>query len=379
MCQGCTNHCNLTINTFGDGKRFISGNRCEKPLGMEKQALPDIYQYKLDKIKALEGTVGKRGKIGLPLGLNMYENIHFWHAFLTELGYEVVLSDISSRKLYASGQHTIPSDTACYPAKLMHGHVENLMRKNVPIIFYPCMSYNFNEKKGDNHYNCPVVAYYPELLHSNMGMLKYYKFWYPYFNMADRRMFEKKVYEFFHKEDPTITYSEIYGACDKAYSRYFAEIADIKEMGRKAIEEARRQGKGIVVLAGRPYHVDPEINHGINSLITSLGLAVVSEDCVSDLVEPVKVNVLNQWTYHSRLYNAAKYVTQNKDMELVQLVSFGCGIDAITTDEVADILTKGGKLYTQLKIDEINNLGAVKIRLRSLIGAIKEREMEKGE
>ena len=379
VCQGCTNHCNLTINTFGDGKRFISGNRCEKPLGMEKQAMPDIYQYKLDKIKALEGTVGKRGKIGLPLGLNMYENIHFWHAFLTELGYEVVLSDISSRKLYASGQHTIPSDTACYPAKLMHGHVENLMRKNVPIIFYPCMSYNFNEKKGDNHYNCPVVAYYPELLHSNMGMLKYYKFWYPYFNMADRRMFEKKVYEFFHKEDPTITYSEIYGACDKAYSRYFAEIADIKEMGRKAIEEARRQGKGIVVLAGRPYHVDPEINHGINSLITSLGLAVVSEDCVSDLVEPVKVNVLNQWTYHSRLYNAAKYVTQNKDMELVQLVSFGCGIDAITTDEVADILTKGGKLYTQLKIDEINNLGAVKIRLRSLIGAIKEREMEKGE
>ncbi len=375
VCQGCTNHCNLTINTFSDGKRFISGNRCEKPLGLEKQALPDLYSYKLEKIKALKGVPGKRGKIGLPLGLNMYENIYFWHAFLTELGYEVVLSDLSSRKLYAMGQHTIPSDTACYPAKLMHGHIENLVLKNVPVIFYPCMSYNFNEHKGDNHYNCPVVAYYPELLRSNMSVLKDIKFWYPYLYMDDRRLFEKEAYAFFHGEDPSISKEEIKRACDQAYARYQREIADNKAMGRKAIEEARKQGKGIVVLAGRPYHIDPEINHGINSLITSLGLAVVSEDCVADLVEPVKVNVLNQWTYHSRLYNAAKYVTTQKDMELVQLVSFGCGIDAITTDEVASILTKGGKLYTQLKIDEINNLGAVKIRLRSLIGAIREREL----
>lgn len=379
ICQGCTNHCNLTINTFGDGKRFISGNRCEKPLGMEKQALPDLYSYKLEKIKALKAVPGKRGQIGLPLGLNMFENIYFWHAFLTELGYEVVLSDLSSRKLYAAGQHTIPSDTACYPAKLMHGHIENLAAKGVGTIFYPCMSYNFNEQKGDNHYNCPVVAYYPELLISNMSILKGMKFWYPYLYMDDRKLFEKKAFEFFRKEDFTITKGEIKAACDKAYAKYFAEIADNKAMGRKAIEEAREQGKGIVVLAGRPYHIDPEINHGINSLITSLGLAVVSEDCVADLVEPVKVNVLNQWTYHSRLYNAAKYVTTQPDMELVQLVSFGCGIDAVTTDEVSDILTKGGKLYTQLKIDEINNLGAVKIRLRSLIGAIKEREMERGE
>ncbi len=378
VCQGCTNRCNLTINNFGGGKRFISGNRCEKPLGMEKQALPDLYEYKLNKIKALSGTAGKRGKIGLPMGLNMYENIYFWHAFLTELGYEVILSDMSSRQLYVSGQHTIPSDTACYPAKLMHGHVENLMRKNVPIIFYPCMSYNFNEHKGDNHYNCPVVAYYPELLHSNMGMLKYYKFWYPYFYMDNKKLFEKKALEFFHQMDSTITKTEIAAACDKAYARYFAEISDNKAMGRKAIEQARKEGKRIIVLAGRPYHIDPEINHGINSLITSLGMAVVSEDCVADLVEPVKVNVLNQWTYHSRLYNAAKYVTTQPDMELVQLVSFGCGIDAVTTDEVSSILSKGGKLYTQLKIDEINNLGAVKIRLRSLVGAIKEREM-KGE
>lgn len=381
VCQGCTNHCNLTINTFGGGKRFISGNRCEKPLGLEKQALPDLYDYKLNKIKAyyLQQPKRKRGKIGIPMGLNQFENIHFWHAFLSELGYEVVLSDLSSRKLYASGQHTIPSDTACYPAKLMHGHIENLMQKQVPIIFYPCMSYNFNEHKGDNHYNCPVVAYYPELLYANMAMLKNCRFWYPYFYMDDRKLFEKKAYEFFHHEDATISKAEIKAACEKAYARYALEVADNKEMGRKAIAEARKQGKGIAVLAGRPYHIDPEINHGINSLITSLGMAVVSEDCVADLVEPFKVNVLNQWTYHSRLYNAAKYVTTQDDMELIQLVSFGCGIDAVTTDEVSSILTKGGKLYTQLKIDEINNLGAVKIRLRSLIGAIKERKMDKGE
>ncbi|MBQ8599660.1 MAG: 2-hydroxyacyl-CoA dehydratase, partial [Oscillospiraceae bacterium] len=379
VCQGCTNHCNLTINTFGDGKRFISGNRCEKPLGLEKQVLPDLYNYKLEKIKALKCTAGKRGKIGLPLGLNMFENIHFWHAFLTELGYEVVLSDLSSRKLYALGQHTIPSDTACYPAKLMHGHIENLVFKGVDTIFYPCMSYNFNEHKGDNHYNCPVVAYYPELLYSNMAVLKKLNFWYPYLYMDNRKLFEKKAYEFFRGKDASISKAEVKAACDKAYARYVAETADNKAVGLKAIEEARKQGKGIVVLAGRPYHIDPEINHGINSLITSLGLAVVSEDCVADLVEPVKVNVLNQWTYHSRLYNAAKYVTTQDDMELVQLVSFGCGIDAVTTDEVSSILTEGGKLYTQLKIDEINNLGAVKIRLRSLIGAIKERKMERGE
>ncbi len=376
ICNLCTNHCNLTINRFAQGKRFISGNRCEKPLGIEKQSLPDLYQYKLEKIKALRGIPNKRGKIGLPMGLNMYENIHFWYAFFTALGYEVVLSDLSSRKLYNKGQHTIPSDTVCYPAKLMHGHIENLVEKNVPIIFYPCMSYNFNEKKGENYYNCPVVAYYPELLESNVSILKRLRYWYPYLSLDDPKWFEKKGYEFFHREDPSITKAEFHEACRAGYERYHREIEDNKKMGMRAIEEARKQGKGIVILAGRPYHIDPEINHGINSLITSLGMAVVSEDCVADLVEPVKVHVLNQWTYHSRLYNAAKYVTQNKDMEFVQLVSFGCGIDAITTDEASRILKEGGKLYTELKIDEINNLGAVKIRLRSLIGAIRERRIE---
>lgn len=376
VCKGCTNHCNLTINTFSDGKRFISGNRCEKPLGLIRQALPDMYQYKLNKILALQGVPGKRGKIGLPLGLNMYENIHFWHAFFTSLGYEVVLSDLSSRNLYRKGQHTIPSDTACYPAKLMHGHIENLLEKGVPTIFYPCQSYNFNEKKGDNCYNCPVVAYYPELLAGNVSALHQVQFWYPYVSLNDPKWFAKQAYEFLSQKDPTITKKEVREAAKAAYHNYELQKEDNKRMGRQAIEKAREMGVGIIVLAGRPYHIDPEINHGVNSLITSLGWAVISEDCVADLVEPVKVNVLNQWTYHSRLYNAAKFVTQNKDMELVQLVSFGCGIDAITTDEVSSILSNGGKLYTELKIDEINNLGAVKIRLRSLMGAVREREVE---
>lgn len=373
-CKGCTNHCNLTVNIFTDGQKYISGNRCEKPLGIKNRLdIPDMYQYKMDKILALQSVPGKRGSIGLPLGLNMFENIYFWHEFFTQLGFEVVLSDVSSRKLYSKGQHTIPSDTVCYPAKLIHGHIESLLEKGVHTIFYPCMSYNFDEGKGDNHFNCPVVAYYPELLYSNVSKLKEVHFLYPYFDLSQPRYFIKKAVEYFRSQYPDLSKKEIQAASEKAFARYEKENADIKQKGAEAIRFARENGINMIVLAGRPYHIDPEINHGINQLITSLGLAVLSEDCVSDLVAPVRANVLNQWTYHSRLYNAAKYVTENQDTELVQLVSFGCGIDAITTDEVNEILTKGGKLYTELKIDEINNLGAVKIRLRSLMGAMKER------
>ena len=304
----------------------------------------------------------------------MYENLYFWHEFFTDLGFEVVLSDLSSRKLYSKGQYSVPSDTVCYPAKLMHGHIENLLQKGVDTIFYPCMSYNFNENKGDNHFNCPVVAYYPELLGANVEKLRGVRYLYPYFDLSDQRLFTKKACEYFCQEWPGITKKEVQQAVQRAYERYESEQRDIRREGARAIRFARENGRRIIVLAGRPYHVDPEINHGINQLITSLGLVVVSEDCVSDLVTPVRPNVLNQWTYHARLYNAAKYVTENPDCELVQLVSFGCGIDAITTDEVSAILSEGGRLYTQLKIDEINNLGAVKIRLRSLIGAMKERE-----
>ena len=374
-CKGCANHCPLTINTFSDGKRFISGNKCEKPLGIKsEEKLPDIYEYKLERIRNLKSVSGSRGKIGIPLGLNMIENLPFWHAFLTSLGFEVVVSPISTRETYNLGRYTIPSDTVCYPAKLIHGHIEWLLQQGIDTIFYPCLAYNFDEEKGDNHYNCPVVAYYPELLHSNITALKNIRFLYPYFGIHRPKDFIKRATAYFDQEYPDITKKEIRAAAGAAYSAYAQWKQDTREKGAEYIRYARARGKKIAVLCGRPYHIDPEINHGINRLLTSLGMVVISEDCVSDLVEPVKVDVLNQWTYHARLYNAAKYVTMNADMELIQLVSFGCGIDAITTDEVRSILESAGKLYTQLKIDEISNLGAVRIRLRSLLGAVAERE-----
>ena len=383
VCQGCTNHCNLTVNIFAGGERYISGNRCEKPLGLGKERqLPDLYRFKLEQIRALSedcskraaAHTGKRGVIGLPLGLNMYENLFFWEAFFRNLDFDIVVSDLSSRALYAKGQYSVPSDTACYPAKLMHGHIENLLDKGVTTIFYPCMSYNFDESKGDNHFNCPVVAYYPELLASNVEKLKQVRYLYPYLDLAERKTFPKKIWQALQEYYPDLTLREVKRASDCAYESYHCQREQVKEEGRKALEFARQKGLKTIILCGRPYHVDPEINHGINQLITSLGLVVVTEDCVADLVQPVRPDVLNQWTYHSRLYNAAEYVVEHRDCELVQLVSFGCGIDAITTDEVSAILVRGQRLYTQLKIDEINNLGAVRIRIRSLIGAVRERD-----
>ena len=383
VCQGCTNHCNLTVNIFAGGERYISGNRCEKPLGLGKERqLPDLYRFKLEQIRALSedcskraaAHTGKRGVIGLPLGLNMYENLFFWEAFFRNLDFDIVVSDLSSRALYAKGQYSVPSDTACYPAKLMHGHIENLLDKGVTTIFYPCMSYNFDESKGDNHFNCPVVAYYPELLASNVEKLKQVRYLYPYLDLAERKTFPKKIWQALQEYYPDLTLREVKRASDCAYESYHCQREQVKEEGRKALEFARQKGLKTIILCGRPYHVDPEINHGINQLITSLGLVVVTEDCVADLVQPVRPDVLNQWTYHSRLYNAAEYVLEHRDCELVQLVSFGCGIDAITTDEVSAILARGQRLYTQLKIDEINNLGAVRIRIRSLIGAVRERD-----
>ena len=381
VCQGCTNHCNLNI--FAGGERDISGNRCEKPLGLGKERqLPDLYRFKLEQIRTLSedcakraaAHTGKRGVIGLPLGLNMYENLFFWEAFFRNLDFDIVVSDLSSRALYAKGQYSVPSDTACYPAKLMHGHIENLLDKGVTTIFYPCMSYNFDESKGDNHFNCPVVAYYPELLASNVEKLKQVRYLYPYLDLAERKTFPKKIWQALKEYYPDLTLREVKRASDCAYESYHRQREQVKEEGRKALEFARQKGLKTIILCGRPYHVDPEINHGINQLITSLGLVVVTEDCVADLVQPVRPDVLNQWTYHSRLYNAAEYVVEHRDCELVQLVSFGCGIDAITTDEVSAILARGQRLYTQLKIDEINNLGAVRIRIRSLIGAVRERD-----
>ena len=375
VCQLCGNRCSLTINNFENGQRFISGNKCERPNGINKQkSPPNIYEYKLDKIRKYESRPGSRGKIGLPLGLNIYENLPFWSTFLSELGFEVVISSVSTRKTYMNGQYSIPSDTVCYPAKLMHGHIEDLLNKGIDTIFYPCLTYNFNEEKGDNHFNCPVVAYYPELLHSNVAKLKDVRFLYPFFGIHRQKDFEKKAYEFFKNEFDGITLKDIKAASKAAFTANDDYLKDVRREGQKAIEYAKENGLKVFVLAGRPYHIDPEINHGIDRLINSFNIVVISEDCVSDMLEPEKVNVLNQWTYHSRLYNAAKYVSQQDNMELIQFVSFGCGLDAITSDEVKEILESSGNFYTQLKIDEISNLGAVKIRIRSLIGAIEERE-----
>ena len=374
-CGLCTNHCSLTVNTFDGGRRFISGNRCSRPLGKAKAEMPDLYNYKYKKLRAMEGCGtgnGSRGKIGIPFGLNMYENLPFWFELFTRLNFEVVLSPESSRKLYLKGQRTIPSDTVCYPAKLLHGHVEALVEMGVNTIFYPCMSYNFNEKTSDNHYNCPVVAYYPELLAANVPELKNVRFLDPYVGLHRPKDYEKIGSKWF-EETFGIAKKETVAAIRAAYQAYDAYKEDIRATGAAYIEQARKEGRPIIVLAGRPYHIDPEINHGINDLITSFGFVIVSEDAVAYHEGYAPRKVLNQWTFQARMYNAARYVCEQPDMELIQLVSFGCGTDAITGDEVRSILEGSGKLYTQLKIDDISNLGAVKIRIRSLMAAIEER------
>ncbi len=375
-CNLCTNHCSLTVNSFDGGRRFISGNRCSRPLGKEKAELPDLYRWKYEKLRAMEGKGlgdGSRGRIGLPFGLNMYENLPFWYALFTRLNFEVVLSPESSRKLYIKGQRTIPSDTVCYPAKLLHGHVQALVEAGVDAIFYPCMSYNFDEKSSDNNYNCPVVAYYPELLAANMPDLKKTRFLNPYAGLHRPKDYERLGSQWF-ADTFGIPRKEAASAIRAAYQAYDRYKEEIHHTGRQYIEQARAQELPILVLAGRPYHIDPEINHGINDLITSFGFVVVSEDAVAWLEDYAPRKVLNQWTFQARMYNAARYVCTQPDMELVQLVSFGCGTDAITGDEVRSILEGGGRLYTQLKIDDISNLGAVKIRVRSLMAAMEERK-----
>lgn len=375
-CNLCTNHCSLTVNSFDGGRRFISGNRCSRPLGKEKSSLPNIYQYKLSRLKEMQGVGsgnGSRGKIGLPFGLNMYENLPFWYTLFTNLNFEVVLSPISDRKTYLVGQRTIPSDTVCYPAKLMHGHLQQLIDAGVENIFYPCMSYNFDEGKGDNNYNCPVVAYYPELLAVNIPDVKKVNFMNFYVGLHKEKEFENKFKEEMYRHF-SIPKKETVAAVRSAYSAYRNYKVDICKETNEYIKFARENNKKIIVMAGRPYHIDPEINHGIDELISSFDLVVISEDGLSHIMDKEPRNVLNQWTYQTRMYQAARYICTQPDMEMVQLVSFGCGIDAITTDELRDILENGGKLYTQLKIDDISNLGAVKIRIRSLIAAMEAKE-----
>ena len=306
------------------------------------------------------------------MGLGMYELYPFWHALFTALGFSVRASEQSTRKTYERGQFSIPSDTACYPAKLMHGHVEELIAAGVDKIFYPCLTYNVDERSADNHYNCPVVAYYSELLAGNVEGLKQTKFLYPYLNINDDRALARGVLKMLAPEYPDLTLREVKRAVSAARDAYDRFMNAIRREGEFAVKYARQTGRRVMILAGRPYHIDPEIGHGIDKLATSLGFVVVSEDSICHLTERQPVHVLNQWTYHARLYRAARYATEHEDTELVQLVSFGCGVDAITTDEIRSILEEKGKFYTQIKIDEITNLGAVRIRLRSLLGALEQ-------
>jgi predicted CoA-substrate-specific enzyme activase len=378
LCQGCANHCHLTINDFGDGRRYISGNRCDKGSGASGNGanIPNLYDYKRGLLAAFRPTPGPRGKLGIPLALGMYELLPLWHTLFTKLGFEVIVSAMSTRRTYELGQFSIPSDTACYPAKLMHGHIEQLLAGGVGTIFYPCLTYNVSEKSADNHYNCPVVAYYSELLNGNVEDLAGARFLYPYLDITRPTELVKELYAYLSARFEGLRLSEVRKAVSAGLKAYRAHMAAIRAEGEAALDYARKHGLRIMILAGRPYHIDEEVCHGIDQLAASLGFVVVSEDSIAHLAAPPRVDVLSQWTYHARLYSAARYAALHGDTELVQLVSFGCGVDAITTDEVRSILERHDRYYTQLKIDEITNLGAVKIRLRSLIGALEERNRQ---
>ncbi len=372
-CRGCTSHCNVNILTFSDGRRFLSGNKCERGAGLKPPENPlDMYAFKYNRLLAMPAQKeGARGRVGIPLQLVMYEQLPLWTGFFETCGFEVVLSEKSSRELYFKGQHTVASDTVCYPAKLMHGHIESLLDKGVDFIFYPCESYNLDEHASSNYYNCPVAAYYSELLKANNERLNEDNLVMPYLNPNNEKLAVKALAKALKAYKLPVSllkraYREGLRRVDEWHKQVVAE-------GRRIIAQAQEENRQIIVLAGRPYHADPEINHGISKLLNSLGLAVLSEDAVFEEGNLVKVNVLNQWTYHARLYRAAEFVTRHDGFNLVQLVSFGCGIDAITTDEMRTILESAGKLYTQIKIDEINNLGVVKIRLRSMLAAIEEQ------
>ena len=375
ICKGCTSHCNVNVIGFSDGRKFISGNKCEKGAGLKPHSDElDIYAYKYGRIRQCRsGAAGKkRGRVGLPLVLGFYEQLPLWSGFFEACGFEVVFSEKSSRQLYFRGQHTVASDTVCYPAKLAHGHIESLLDADVDFIFYPCESYNLDEHDSANHYNCPVVAYYPELLKANNERLTDENFVMPYIDLNDKKTTVRALHRALKRYK--LSRRLIKKGLKEGFARLEKFQEDVHEKGNEISAGAEKLGIPVIILAGRPYHVDPEINHGIGKLLTSLNIAVLSEDSVFFKGREVLVNVLNQWTYHARLYRAAEYATEHDNVNLVQLVSFGCGIDAITTDEVRSILESRGKLYTQIKIDEINNLGVVKIRLRSMLAAIEEQK-----
>lgn len=374
-CGLCNNHCSLTISSFNDGKKYISGNNCERPL-KKKNSLVDmnLYESIRERLSSYKPVSGPNGKIGIPLTLNIYELLPFWHTLFTSLGFEVIFTDFATNESFVKGQHTIPSDTVCFPAKLAHGAVLDLIEQKIPTIFYPSMTYNIDEGKGQNHYNCPVVAYYPESIKNNVEALEGTTFIYDNLKLDSKTTFKYNFDKLVKKYFPKLKKSEVNSAIDKAYDEYRNYLTFIREKGQDIISRAEENNIPIIVLAGRPYHVDPLINHGIDKIVNSFGAAVVTESSIAYLQKKFQTNVLNQWTYHARIYDAAKYITKHDNMNLVQLVSFGCGLDAITTDETKEILEAEGKIYTQIKIDEIANQGAVKIRLRSLLSALAERE-----
>lgn len=379
-CKLCSNNCRLTINTFSDGAKFIGGNRCEKPLALKNKTVKyNLFEYKKELLASYTPVAGTRQTIGIPMGLNMFELYPFWHTFFRQLGFGVVSSGLSSRKLYLKGQHTIPSDTVCYPAKILHGHIEELLASDIDAIFYPCMSYNLDEGMGDNHYNCPVVAYYPEVLSANIPALKDYKFIKDYVGLHRKKDFPKKILAILESEFGPLSLKEVKTAAEAAFLEQDAYMHKIQIKGKEYLALAKEQDLPVIILAGRPYHLDAEINHGIDQLVVDCGAVLITEDAILDEVKAFPTTVLNQWTYHARLYAAAQYIAKSNDpnINLVQLVSFGCGVDAITTDEVRKILERANRIYTQIKIDEITNLGAVKIRLRSLFAAISQQGSRK--
>ena len=384
-CNGCENHCKLTVNIFSNGKRYISGNRCEKGAGKTEthKNLPNLVKYKYERIfdyKPIEEQYATRGTIGIPRVLNMYEDYPFWFTFLTNLGFRVIISDKSTRKTYEDGMESMPSESVCYPAKLSHGHIENLLQKGIKTIFYPCMPFSRKEyEKADNKYNCPIVISYSEVLKNNVEGLKNpeIKFINPFLPF-DTPNLVKKILELDEFKEYKFTKQELIDSAQKAQAEYHKCKKDIQDKGIETVRYLEENNLKGIVLAGRPYHIDPEINHGIDTLITSLGLAVLTEDSISNQTQATRpIRVVDQWMFHSRLYAAADFVGKHDNLELVQLNSFGCGVDAVTTDQVEEILRSFGKMYTLIKIDEVNNLGAVKIRIRSLLASMNKRAKEK--
>lgn len=380
-CRGCGNQCLITASTFADGRRYFTGNRCERGIGKEctYDKTPNIYEYKYKRLFKYYRPLAhpSRGQIGIPRVLNMYEDYPFWFTFFTMLGYEVVLSGETTAQTYFRGMATVPSDSLCYPAKLVHGHIMDLIRRGIKKIFYPCIPYNINDEihASDNHYNCPVVASYAENIRGNMDILreKEIKFLQPFLPLNNsQRLIERLIEEL---AEENLKRNEIEAAVEAAYIELEHYKKDVRKYGQKILERVERERLTAILLAGRPYHIDPEINHGIPEMIQSYGLPVLSEDMLYH--QPARkeaLSIVNQWSYHARLYHAASYAAEHDNITLIQFSSFGCGLDAITTGQVRAILEEHHRLYTMIKLDEVSNLGAARIRVRSLIAALARRQ-----